>query len=303
MKKGILSVLEALVYPLVYLGSQVVASLAAAIAYVLSGTLGGDMQGVSLDDISTIQSEFVSKFSQQILIAGCVMSCIIAVIIIRARGQKVKDTLIIKRIPLNSTLLVVAIGISVNIATVFALSIIPIPQTILDQYNKLIGESIVTDNFWLTFFTTALLVPLTEEIIFRGMSFNALRRSMRLTLAIVIQTLIFACAHMLPLQVAYVMPASLVLGLVYVWCDSIVAPVLLHVAYNGLSAVLSAVPIPEGDATSPESDVLPFIIMVAALLLASVCLMRLYRVYKERIRAEQDSELQVFNSRMGEDIH
>lgn len=284
MKKGISSFLHALVYPLIYMGSQVVASFAAVIAYTITSVIEGGPGSIALADISTIQNEFVGKYSQQILIAACVISCLIVLIIIKARRQKLRDALIIKRMPYGSILPTVVLGISVNLATVYAISIIPIPETVLEQYNELVGETIISDNFLMTFFTTALLVPFTEEVMFRGMSFNALRRGMSVVLATVLQTLIFAGAHMLPLQVAYVIPASMVLGLVYVWCDTIIAPIIMHIAYNGFSTILSALPMPEEEITPPENNTVPIIIIAVALVLTTVCLIRLYRTYKTQVR-------------------
>lgn len=293
MKKGIAAFLHALAYPFIYLGSQVLASIAAVVSYTMAMMFDGGIESIALEDFSAIQSEFVGKHSQQILIAGCVISCLLVVIIIRARRQKIRDVLIMKRMPRGTILPVIVLGISVNLATVYALSIVPIPPTIIEQYNELVGETIISDNFLLTFFTTALLVPITEEIIFRGMSFNALRKGMTLVLATIIQTLLFAGAHMLPLQIAYVIPASLVLGLVYIWCGSITAPITMHITYNGLSTVLSAISAPEGDYAPPENNIAPLIILAVALILTTVCLQRLYRIYKTHTLIEKEQPVTV----------
>ena len=91
MKKGISSFLHALVYPLIYMGSQVVASFAAVIAYTITSVIEGGPGSIALAAISPIQNEFVGKYSQQILIAACVISCLIVLIIIKARRQKLRD--------------------------------------------------------------------------------------------------------------------------------------------------------------------------------------------------------------------
>lgn len=287
LKKGFVALLHSLIYPLIYMGSQLIASFVAIVAYIVSTSIDKSMADILNKDISVIQNEFVSKYSQQILIAGCVIACLVVLIIVRASRRRLKDVIIIKPLPFTTVALVFVIGISINLATIFALNLLPIPESVINQYNELVGEAIVTDNFWLTLFTTALLVPITEELIFRGMAFNVLRRGMAISLAVIFQTLIFAGAHMLPLQIAYVMPTSLVLALVYVWCDSIIAPITLHIAYNGLSAILSLLPVSDGDVSAaPEAaGTISFIIMMAALIITIVCLLRLYGIYRARVRS------------------
>jgi len=292
LKKGFVSLLHSLIYPLIYMGSQLIASFVAIIAYIISTSINGFMGDILNRDISAVQTEFVGRYSQQILIAGCVITCVVILIIIRAGRRSFRDALVIRPISAGTAVLVFLVGISINMVTNFSLALLPIPESIIEQYNELVGKAIISDDFWLTLFTTSLLVPVTEELVFRGMSFNVLRRGMTLAMAVIFQTLIFAAAHMLPFQIAYVFPTSLVLGLVYVWCDSILAPIILHIAYNGLSAVLSLIPVSEADAASAQegSGVVSVIILVAASIITIVCLMRLYGMYRARMRRIGDRE-------------
>jgi membrane protease YdiL (CAAX protease family) len=268
------------------MGSQFVAGIAAVLAYFIGEAIGGNIDQSSLanGDISRIQREFVSEYTQQILIAACVLTILIILLIVKINRKKIREVFVIKPLAFSKAAAVFVLGISINIATVLALSVIPIPEEVMKQYEELVGNAVISDNFWLTFLTTALLVPITEELVFRGMSFNIMRRGMSLTLAVILQTLLFAGAHILPLQITYVIPTALSLGLVYVWCGSFIAPIILHISYNGLSAVLSAIPSAaetvEGQAALYES----VIIMLIAMAATAACIIFLYK-RRERLPA------------------
>ena len=104
------------------------------------------------------------------------------------------------------------------------------------------------EHFWITAVGTVLLVPLTEETLFRGLIFGALRQRSR-GLAYLLSVLIFAFIHVmgyfgaapapvLILCLLQYIPAGLVLAWAYEYSGSILAPTLIHMAVNAI-AILS----------------------------------------------------------------
>jgi membrane protease YdiL (CAAX protease family) len=99
----------------------------------------------------------------------------------------------------------------------------------------------------------ALVAPIGEEIIFRGVATTAWVRSLGVTQGIVRAALFFAIAHILTtsatsatagLSLAIVgfaarLPVALVLGWVFVRRGSIYASIGLHAAFNGILIVLA----------------------------------------------------------------
>ena len=85
-------------------------------------------------------------------------------------------------------------------------------------------------RLWL-FALTVLAAPLCEEFIFRGLIFGGLRRSMPAAQAIVISAAVFAAVHpalsMLPVFVV-----GLCTAWVYERSKTLLAPMLVHAAYN-----------------------------------------------------------------------
>ena len=108
--------------------------------------------------------------------------------------------------------------------------------------NDISIGAMVTSDFWLTATATVLLVPLTEEILYRGLLFGVLYRRSRIA-AYLISTLIFAAIHILGyiqqhtakqllLCLLQYIPAGLCLGWAYKRSGTLFAPVLVHSIIN-----------------------------------------------------------------------
>ena len=99
-------------------------------------------------------------------------------------------------------------------------------------------------NYPLTVFGTVLLVPVAEELLFRGLLFSNFYNRSR-TLAYVISIVSFSLLHvlgyiglyelrMLILSLLQYIPASIALAWAYARADSIWAPILLHMMVNAV---------------------------------------------------------------------
>lgn len=101
------------------------------------------------------------------------------------------------------------------------------------------------EHYALLAFSTIWLVPVTEELFYRGLLFQGLQRKNRF-LAYTVSTLIFAGIHILgyigqadwlTLLICYsqYLPAGLVLAWAYEKADTIAAPILLHITINQIA--------------------------------------------------------------------
>ena len=75
--------------------------------------------------------------------------------------------------------------------------------------------------------------PLVEETFFRGFVFSGLRRRMGFRGAAGLSAFIFALAHLEPITFLPIFAIGIALAWVYSATDSLVAPMLVHAAYNG----------------------------------------------------------------------
>lgn len=111
-----------------------------------------------------------------------------------------------------------------------------------------IGE-MSQEHFTLMAFCTVLLVPVTEETLYRGLFFQGLQRKSR-ALAYLASTFIFSLIHVIgyiglydfkTLLLCFIqyLPAGIALNWSYEKADTIAAPILIHITINqiGMSAM------------------------------------------------------------------
>ena len=82
-----------------------------------------------------------------------------------------------------------------------------------------------------------ILVPLAEELVFRGLMYGRMKRLMPVKLAALLSALLFALYHGNPIQIIFAFPMALVLTAVYEHGKLFVFPILFHMGAN-LTAVL-----------------------------------------------------------------
>jgi membrane protease YdiL (CAAX protease family) len=104
-------------------------------------------------------------------------------------------------------------------------------------------------NYPLMLLNTVILVPITEEVFYRGVIFGSLDKTNRL-LAYVVSVLVFSAIHVVGyigsdtsafwvvISLLQYIPASICLAWTYAQTDSIFTPTLIHMAIN-LLAMLS----------------------------------------------------------------
>lgn len=104
------------------------------------------------------------------------------------------------------------------------------------------------DNYTLMFLCTVLLVPVTEELLYRGLIFRGLQKKNRL-LAYLVSAAVFSLIHVvgyigltstttLLLCLLQYIPAGLSLCWAYEKADTIWAPILMHMTVNQISISL-----------------------------------------------------------------
>ena len=153
---------------------------------------------------------------------------------------------VIKRLPM--LLLISAIALVTYYAVVIPLDILT--ETIRPDHINKNTEHItnaIAINPWFSTFAIVFLVPASEEILYRGLVFGAIRKK-NCILAYVISILLFAAIHVIPYLgnepivlsllsfVAYV-PAGLILALSYEISDNIWTPIFIHTVINTIAVL------------------------------------------------------------------
>ena len=92
-------------------------------------------------------------------------------------------------------------------------------------------------NLTIALVVAGVIVPVGEEMFFRGFLLQRLRGGTSTTTAIVFSSIVFAIAHIDPSLYVPIFILGVALGVSYIWLKSIWAPITIHVAQNFSSVI------------------------------------------------------------------
>ena len=78
------------------------------------------------------------------------------------------------------------------------------------------------------------IIPIFEEIIFRGAIFGSLNKNMNVIVALILQAIVFAIMHGNLVQGVYTFSLGIILGLAYIYTKSIWGDIICHMTYTYL---------------------------------------------------------------------
>ncbi len=131
--------------------------------------------------------------------------------------------------------------------------------------------------------TTVILVPIGEELLFRGIVQDEMRRAFPPAFAIVATSLAFAVFHGNFIQGSYVFFVGVALSLAYYLTENIFIPIGMHIAFNFIgSGVFSRL-----IGLSEQGEMILVYVLYASIPLVIVGFIRLSFLRKERTPEEQ----------------
>jgi membrane protease YdiL (CAAX protease family) len=124
----------------------------------------------------------------------------------------------------------VMLGLSSGLFISFLVNAIPLPEYIS------IGLSIVKDisilELIFRLFGTVILVPIVEEILFRGVLLDQISDKIPSVLAILISSIAFSFFHNDYVQMIYTFIMGMIFAITYLKVKNIFAPIIVHIIYN-----------------------------------------------------------------------
>lgn len=139
----------------------------------------------------------------------------------------------------------------------------------LSDYDAVVGTAFTSDAGvgWLVV-GICVLVPIAEELLFRGIIQGELSAVMSPWLAVFIQAVLFSAFHMQAVQSLYVFLPGLAMGLAYLASRSIWIPILMHMVFNFLGSG-ALIELTGGD---PAVDAALYAAQYGAILVGVLCL-------------------------------
>ncbi|MCX6049256.1 MAG: type II CAAX endopeptidase family protein [Chloroflexi bacterium] len=96
------------------------------------------------------------------------------------------------------------------------------------------GMRLTPTDLVLLLLLVAVVAPIAEELLFRGLVYPVLRRSWGVTFAIILSALLFGLAHVIPVLI----PGLFFVGLILAWVrersGSVIPGMLIHALQNGI---------------------------------------------------------------------
>jgi len=126
----------------------------------------------------------------------------------------------------------------------------PIPSEYIDVINELFSQ-----NFWGVLAAVAIVTPIIEELVFRGVILEGLRLRYSAKTAVISSAVLFGLMHGLPWAMINAFLLGLFLGWLMVKTGSLQLCIVAHALYNGMDFVMSRwiqLPIPGFNSMSPQ---------------------------------------------------
>lgn len=106
------------------------------------------------------------------------------------------------------------------------------PESFLDLLNQM-----GANGGW-SVLMLAILAPVMEEVLFRGILLESVREKYSSGRAIVMSALMFGVIHVIPQQVVNAFVIGLILGFIYVRTDSLWPVIIIHALNNAMAYVI-----------------------------------------------------------------
>lgn len=151
-------------------------------------------------------------------------------------------------------------------------------RTQYETYTTAIQTLIRPNGYiWLEILAVVIMIPIAEELLFRGILQGEIRRVAPAWVAVLLSALAFALFHLMPFQIAFVILPGLVLALVYELTRNLLIPIFMHMVYNfigsGIFARLFGL---------PENNLTLFLVEIIFIFIGLFMVIRLIGEYRFR---------------------
>ena len=110
---------------------------------------------------------------------------------------------------------------------------------ITEKFSNTAQEQLLGSQILIQIVGLGFLVPLAEEMIFRGLIYRRMRNWFPAFLAVTLSALLFAVYHGNPVQMIYAFPMAIILALLLEKGKSMMFPVLFHMGANMTAIILN----------------------------------------------------------------
>lgn len=244
MKNVMKQIGKALAYFAVYLTCMNVADLVAGYFWGYSKGAEFKAMGLSPEEAMEAFKAVESGYKGISMLIGALLTLLVFFIIEKVKKTSLAKETDMKKVTGKQMGLTVIGALGGMFFMNFMLSILPIPQELLGDITSGMG-SLTSYPFWLAIIVNAILIPILEEVVFRGYIFSRLGKAMPAVVAAVISSVVFGLCHGGLVWAIWAGVVGLIICVVRVKSGSIIPGIVFHIIMNTYGMVVSYFPVYE----------------------------------------------------------
>lgn len=203
------------------------------------------VNNVNIDGVATYSDSlgFVENMNKIIVensLLVTFISAVVAIPILMHMFKKENGSLSTKKIN-NGIWYTIPVGVLASVGISKLVTILPI-DGVIGNYSE-ISSNVMANNIWLQIVTLIILGPFMEELLFRGLIYNRLKKVNDTSIAAYVSAIIFGVYHLNLVQGIYTFIIGILLVFVYEKYNSLWAPYMLHMAANAMAVIINYLPI------------------------------------------------------------
>lgn len=238
MKKSILPVfLKILFAMLLLIFSQTVAGIVVTLIH-----MGSVLSEIQTGDLATLDGrllELLMQYQTEMLLISYAIVILALMIAARQKKQRMIAYVGLDR-KASASLVVLALlaGVAAAIWSTIAIGLVPWPEQWMEIYETE-SSSLRTSMPVLDVLSVVCIGPVIEELLFRGLIYDALCAILPAGLAVLFQGILFGSVHGTAIWMIYAGLVGCLIGYVRKRTGSLWPGIAMHIAYNGSSYPIS----------------------------------------------------------------
>ena len=223
---------KSICYLALFFGMQIVVMMPVMVNSIMEGLTGRPMEEDALvDAIMGADTMLLSLIANLLTLAFVLLFYLI-------RRKKLSEALWLRRVPASTLWTGAALAPALYLVVTVVLA--ALPEAWLDSYSEASAD--ITGGTAIGAVAVALMAPIVEEFIFRGLIMTRLSRAMPGWLAVVLSAAIFGVCHGHPVWFGYAFVLGAVFGFMDLKAGSIWPSILGHMAFNAIGQIFSIIP-------------------------------------------------------------
>ena len=111
----------------------------------------------------------------------------------------------------------------------------------IDRFTEVTPEEVPVFDQILDYITSVLVIPVVEELVFRGVILGQFRKAYSGWFSIAISAVVFGLVHGISVHIGYAILCGILLGLVYYLTSNLVLTIIIHVIFNFFGGALPVI--------------------------------------------------------------